>query len=60
MKLVSPNQFRLGNCERFIKKSFAAKVATDFHVNIGVAMVGIGDDTFANVNPFGRKSYIHL
>ena len=54
----STSEEALSNCELFVKESFATEISTYFHIYVSVAMVGIGDDTFANVNPFGRKSYM--
>ena len=48
----------LSDCELFVEEGFAAEVETDFHIYVSVAVVGIGDDAFAYVNPFGREANV--
>ena len=39
--------------ELFVEECFLAEVEADFHVDVGVAVVGVSDDAFAHVDPFG-------
>lgn len=49
----SASEEALSYGELFVEECFAAEVEADFHIYVGVAVVGIGDDAVADVNPFG-------